>query len=135
MALVLCTGIDHTLTETRKLILEKAGHTVITAKENREIVGACTRNTFDVVVIGQIEACNIKCHVFDLIRDNCLSARILELFTAQEGPVLAEADSWLEVPAKSPSDLADKVFELANKKEKKLPVRVRSTAGAKRQDL
>lgn len=135
MALVLCTGIDFALTETRKLILENAGHTVKTAMENKEIVAACRENAFDVAVIGQIEACNIKCKVFELIRHNCSSARILELFTVAEGRVLSEADSWLEVPASPPSALTDKVFELANKKEQKLPGRVRSTGGAKRQDL
>jgi len=135
MALVLCTGSDLALTETRKLILERAGHTVITVMEDKEIVAACRGNTFDVAVIGQIGACNIKCHVFELIRHNCCSARILELFTAQEGPVLAEADSWLEVPANPPSDLADKVCELANRKDKRLPDRVRPTGETKRQDL
>jgi hypothetical protein len=125
MASVLCTGIiDFDLMETRKLILEKAGHTVITAVDDNEIVAACRSNAFDVAVIGQMEASNIKRSVFEVVRCNCYSARILELFTADAGPVLAEADLWLEVPANSPNDLADKVFELANRKGKKLPDRI-----------
>jgi hypothetical protein len=125
MASVLCTGIiDFDLMETRKLILEKAGHTVITAVDDNEIVAACRSNAFDVAVIGQMEASNIKRSVFEVVRYNCYSARILELFTADAGPVLAEADLWLEVPANSPNDLADKVFELANRKGKKLPDRI-----------
>jgi hypothetical protein len=125
MASVLCTGIiDFDLMETRKLILEKAGHTVITAVDDKEIVAACRSNAFDVAVIGQMEASNIKRSVFEVVRYNCYSARILELFTADVGPVLAEADLWLEVPANSPNDLADKVFELANRKGKKLPDRI-----------
>jgi hypothetical protein len=135
MALVLCTGIDFALTETRRLILEKAGHTVITALDDTEMVAACRANAFDIAVIGQIEASNIKCHFFELLRYNCCSAQILELFTADAGPVLAEADSWLEVPANSPNDLANKVFELANRKEKKVPDRGRPLLRFKRRTL
>jgi len=124
MALVLCTGIDLDLMVTRKLILQKAGHTVTSAMHENEIVAACRANAFDVAVIGQIEASTIKHHIFEVVRNNCCSARILELFTADAGPVLPEADLWLEVPANSPTDLADKVFELANGTGKKPPDRV-----------
>jgi len=135
MALVLCTGIDFALTETRKLILEKAGHTVITAMDDKEMMAACRANAFDIAVIGQIKASNIKRHFFEMLRYNCCSAQILELFTADAGPVLAEADSWLEVPANSPNDLANKVFELANRKEKKVPDRGRPLLRFKRKSL
>jgi hypothetical protein len=116
MSLVLCTGIDFVLMETRKLILEKAGHTVITAMDGKEMVAACRANAFEVSTS--------KHHIFEVVRHNCCSARILELFTADVGPVLAHADLWLEVPANSPTDLADKVLELANRKWKKPPDRV-----------
>jgi hypothetical protein len=124
MSLVLCTGIDFVLMETRKLILEKAGHTVITAMDGKEMVAACRANAFDVAVIGQLEVSTSKHHIFEVVRHNCCSVRILELFTADVGPVLAHADLWLEVPANSPTDLADKVLELANRKWKKPPDRV-----------
>ena len=42
MSLVLCTGVDPVLMETRKLILERAGHTVITAMGERELAAAQT---------------------------------------------------------------------------------------------
>jgi len=135
MALVLCTGIDFALTETRKLILEKAGHTVVTAMDDEEMVAACSANAFDIAVIGQIEASNIKRHFFEMLRYNCCSAQILELFTADAGPALPEADLWLEVPANSPTDLANKVFELANKKQKKVPDRGRPLLRFKRKSL
>jgi hypothetical protein len=125
MALVLCTGNDSALMETRKLILEKAGHTVITAMHDKEILAAMRTNAFDVAVIGQLEVSTIKHYMFEMVRHNCCSARILELFTAEADPVLPEADLCLEVPANSPSDLADKFFELANRKGKKAPDRVR----------
>jgi hypothetical protein len=103
--------------------------------DEKEMVAACRANAFDIAVIGQIEAPNIKRHFFEMVRYNCCSAQILELFTADAGPVLAEADSWLEVPANSPNDLANKVFELANRKGKKVPDRGRPLLRFKRRSL
>src|SRR5579864_3033657 len=41
VALVLCTGINDVLIATRKLILERAGHKVVTATGERELITAC----------------------------------------------------------------------------------------------
>ena len=40
MALVLCTGFDKTVLETRKLILENAGHTVVTVTDETALVAS-----------------------------------------------------------------------------------------------
>lgn len=53
MALVLSTGIDSVLMKPRQLILESAGHTVVRASDEREIKAVCSRQKFDVAVIGQ----------------------------------------------------------------------------------
>jgi hypothetical protein len=42
VALVLCTGIDPVLMETRKLILERSGHKVMSATAEPELENACT---------------------------------------------------------------------------------------------
>lgn len=115
MALVLCTGIDQSLLRTRKLILEKAGHTVVTATDQREVMAACRNQQFNVAVIGQTVSTNNKRAICSLVRQNCPSAKILELYQANHGPALpdGEADAWLEVPTDVPQDLAAQVSRLA----------------------
>ena len=113
MALVLCTGRNDLLIATRKAILERAGHKVVTATEERELIAACIANRFDVAVIGQTISANQKTRVLSLIREHCPPARVLELFSPNRGKDLAGADDWLEVPASVPSDLAERVSAIA----------------------
>ena len=101
MASVLCTGADPVLLETRKLILEQAGHTVISAGK------------IDVAVIGQSISSNNKRIVSSLVRQHCPGAKVLELYRPTEGRIIPDADSWLEVPALVPQDLAIWVERLA----------------------
>lgn len=112
-AMVLCTGKDPSLLRTRKLILEKAGHTVVTATDQRAVAAACKEHTFDVAVLGQSVSLETKRTLGGLIRQLCPDTKILELFQANSGPVIADADSWLEVPTDVPQDLAERVSELA----------------------
>jgi CheY-like chemotaxis protein len=118
MALVLCTGIDKTLLETRALILEKAGHTVVTASDEKTMLAACDNHSFDVVVIGQTVSPKMKGRVAGLIREHCPSAKILELYQPHTGKMLDDADSWLIVPADVPRDLADRVEQLASESQR-----------------
>jgi hypothetical protein len=117
MALVLCTGVEQSLLRTRKLILEKAGHTVLTAIDQRDVVAACRKHSFNVAVIGQTVSTKSKRAISSLVRQHCPSARILELYQANHGPALpdGEADSWLEVPTDVPQDLAAHVSKLATR--------------------
>lgn len=115
MALVLCTGVDATLIETRKLILEAAGHTVIAATHELAVVTACKQNRFDVAVVGQAILPAKKREIESLVRQHCPSAKILELYSPHEGKRLRNADSWLEVPAQVPAELAERVTELASR--------------------
>ncbi|MGC2695294.1 MAG: hypothetical protein WA738_05830 [Candidatus Angelobacter sp.] len=115
VSLVLCTGVNPVLMETRKLILQRAGHTVITAINERELDAACTTHGFDVAVIGQTVSSKMKKAIALLIRKQCPSAKIVELYPLYQSKVLEDADAWLEVPIDIPDELAQVVNELTRK--------------------
>jgi hypothetical protein len=119
MALVLCTGVDKALLETRRLILERAGHSVVSASDETSLLNACEKHSFDVAVIGQTVSPNMKQRVEKLIREHCQNVKVLELYPPHTGKILEDADSWLLVPADIPRELADRVDELANRGEGK----------------
>jgi len=116
MALVLCTGDDRTLLKTRRLILERDGHKVITATNQQEVTDACKHHKFAVAVIGQRLPLQSKQQIFDVIRQNCKAAKILELYSPFSGKTCEQADSWLAVPADVPQELAERVSALAGSK-------------------
>jgi hypothetical protein len=112
VALVLCTGNSPGLMETRRIILERAGHRVIMASDERELTAVCEVNDFDVAVIGQTISPKVKRAVASLIRRSCPSAKILELYPPYQGKAVEDADSWLEVPSAVPDELAERVNDL-----------------------
>ena len=116
MAMVLCTGADSMLLETRKLILEKAGHTVVPARDQVTVIAACNRWDFDVAVIGQSISPENKRIIGTLIRQHCPESAILELYPAHQSKILDDADAWLAVPVDVPQELAERVGELVNRK-------------------
>ena len=113
MALVLCTGIDPSVVRTRQLILERAGHVVVPILDEASLVKACQQNKFDVAVVGQTVSPKIKRRIAGLIRETCRDTKLLELYTMSSGRVLDDADSWLEVLAEVPQELATRVEALA----------------------
>jgi CheY-like chemotaxis protein len=114
MAMVLCTGWDQSLLDTRTLILQSAGHEVRQARTQNELVSACEKHQFDVVVIGQTVSLKMKRLISALVKQHCPNARILELYQPHMGKAVEDADSWLVVPAEIPSALAEEVARLAN---------------------
>jgi hypothetical protein len=112
MALVLCTGVDKALLQSRQLILERAGHTVVSATDEQTLITVCQKHSFDVAVIGQAVSPNVKQRIASLVRQHCPETKILELYPLYAGKVLPDADSWLSVPVDVPKDLADRVNEL-----------------------
>lgn len=114
MSIVLNTGIYPPLMETRRLVLENAGHNVVTAAEDQELIEACHKYCFEVAVIGQSASPRHKQHLFSIIRRECASAKILELVTPDTGKTLGAADSWLDIPGSAPDALARRVSELAS---------------------
>lgn len=112
MATVLCTGADVALLETRKLILEKAGYTVIPAINQPAVLAACKKARFEVAVIGQSVSSNSKKMISAIVRQYCPSAKVLELHQAHQPRTLEDADAWLKVPADVPQQLAERVAAL-----------------------
>jgi hypothetical protein len=115
MALVLCTGADATVLETRRLILEAAGHTVVSVMAEIALVDVCQKHSFDIAVVGQSLSPKVKLHIALLVKHHCPGAKILELYAPYRGKALDDADCWLEVPTDAPTDLADCVDGLARK--------------------
>ena len=115
MALVLCTGVDAAVVRTRQLILERAGHVVISALDEGSLIKACQQNKFEVAVVGQTVSPKIKRRIAGLIREICHDTKLLELYTISSGRVLDDADSWLEVLADMPQELAARVEALAGR--------------------
>ncbi len=113
MSLVLNTGVYPPLLETRRLILEQAGHVVITTSEDAEIEKACQEHEIDVVVIGQSASPPTKRRIFREIRRHCGSVKILELFTPDSPKALDTADAWLEVRPMQADAFNLRVSELA----------------------
>lgn len=118
MALVLCTGVDVALLQTRKLILEQAGHKVVSAMTEPEVVAACRLHPIDVAIVGQTVPAREKPRVLGLVREHCPKAKILELHPANQPRVLKTADDWLAVPTDAPPALAECVAALANEKKR-----------------
>src|SRR5438067_11336775 len=113
MASVLSTGADPHLMATRALVMEKAGHRVVTALGDSEVLAACQQNRFDVAVIGQVMRRQEKQRLLRVIRENAPNSKVLELYNTVTGKILPDADGWLEVPATIPNELASTVSALA----------------------
>lgn len=118
MANLLCIGISSAAMETRRLILERAGHSVIQVRDIREIVVACRNNTFSVVILGQTLPAKEKLRVSEVVRRDCAGAKILELHTGL-APDLPSADAHLQVATGAPEKLVDCVNELLVGRQKR----------------
>jgi len=82
--------------------------------QDAELVSACEKHQFDVVVIGQTVSLKMKRLICSLVKQHCPDVRILELYQPHVGKAVEDADSWLAVPADIPSALAEEVARLAN---------------------
>lgn len=115
MALVLCTGIDPTLLATRRMILEAAGHKVVTVTNETALLAACQMHAFDVAVLGQAVTAKMKRYISGVIREQCPSVKVLELYQPHLGRQVEDADDWLMIPVEVPKELAEHVDELAQR--------------------
>jgi CheY-like chemotaxis protein len=104
--------------ETRRLILERAGHSVTQVRDLREIVAACRNKIFSVVILGQTLPAKEKLRVCEVLRRDCAGAKILELHTSF-APELPSADAHLHVAAGAPEKLVDFVNELVVGRKKR----------------
>lgn len=118
MADVLCVGMDDAAMQTRRLILEKAGHVVSQAQDLRRVKEACEVNSFSIVILGQSLNASEKRRITDVILTHCKSAKILELHKGIS-PELPRADEHLQVSQMEPQALVDAVAALLRKAGKK----------------
>ncbi len=122
MALVLCIGTDVGLMQTRKLILERAGHQVISARDLKTVKQVCRQAELDVVILSQTVNAPEKCRIAELVRQRYRDTQILELHRpGSASKDVPDADDWLEVPAEIPEDLAKHVAALAGSKRRRDP--------------
>src|SRR5690242_3848735 len=98
MALVLCTGVDKALLQSRRLILEAAGHTVVTVTDEKALLDACKENSFDVAVIGQSTVAQVKRRICTLVREHCPNVKVLELYQRYTEAILNDADASMVAP-------------------------------------
>jgi CheY-like chemotaxis protein len=118
VALVLCTGANLEVMQARQEFLQRAGHRVVTAMNEKELSDACNKYQFDVVVIGHTLSKPMKQRVVDLIRQHCPDVKVLELYPITIGRAIEDADSWIESAADAPQkdvpgEIAERVAELA----------------------
>lgn len=113
MAMVLCTGVDKSVLQTRKFLLENSGHEVFVAADENALIAACRQHSFDVAVIGQTASADTKRRISDLIKQHCPEVKILELYPRNADKALDDADSWLVVPVDQANELAERVNDLA----------------------
>jgi hypothetical protein len=113
MALVLSIGADPSLMRTRQLLLEKAGHSVVGVMDEKKLAEVCEANEFEVVVVSQTISPPMKKRIMSLVRGHCPTTKVLELYTVASGRTLEDADSWIEVPAETPQELAERVTAMA----------------------
>lgn len=118
MADVLCVGIDDAAMQTRRLILEKAGHVVSQARDLRRVKEACDANSFSIVILGQALNASEKRRISDVVLTHCKSAKILELHTSIT-PDVPEADEHLQVSATEPENLVETVNALLRTRRRK----------------
>ncbi len=121
MAVVLCIGLNRDLIATRKLMLEAAGHTVVTSSNEVEVEKAAATHQFDVVVVGQRIPPPEKRRILQLARKLTPEAKVLELYEHSENKVLVDADDWLLVPTDIPAHLVERVEALATRKRPRPP--------------
>jgi DNA-binding response OmpR family regulator len=118
MALILCAGLDPALMQTRRMILQRAGHKVIGAGDEREFVAACQSHTFHVILLSQTLPSVLKLRLSAIARMLRPEAKILELYASHLGRAIRGADDWLEVPLDSPGDLVSRIELLLSRHDR-----------------
>jgi hypothetical protein len=61
----------------------------------------------------------MKRHIAAIVKENCSSVKILELYRLHADRALEDADSWLPVTSEIPQQLAQRVNELAGRRPKR----------------
>ncbi len=84
--------------QTRRMILERAGHTTIGIRSESEFIAACESYNFEVIVLSQTLSAQFKLRLSAFARLLRPGAKILELYSAHVGPAVSAADGSAQVP-------------------------------------
>ena len=112
MANVLCIGKDDAAMQIRRLILERAGHSITQASDLRLVITACQNDQFHVAMLGQLLGGPEKMRVTDVVRKNCPGAKILELYTSAAPEIPNKVDAHLSVNS---DNLAEELIGAVNR--------------------
>jgi len=112
MARVLHVGTNEAVMATRRAILERAGYEVTLAHNLREVVAACTVNSFDVVILGQSLPAREKQRLVHIVLEHCKPIRFLEYHNGI-APDMPSVHAHLHVPSSTPQSLVECVKSLA----------------------
>jgi len=119
MARILSVSYDETLLRTRELLLESAGHSVVSAFGHHEALESCTTGEFELVIIGHSIPKKDKLDVIERFRKTNPDATVIALIRGGEGRLL-EVDHY--VSPGDPEDLLRSIAWIVN------PRRERRTA-------
>jgi DNA-binding response OmpR family regulator len=111
MADILNVCFDSALLKTRRIMLERAGHRVEQARDLLQVIAACERTSFNVVILGNSLIPNEKLRVADVVRRHCDGVRVLELHDGVR-PDLRDADAHLQALEAGPEELLQAVESL-----------------------
>jgi len=112
LANILCIGTADATMATRRMILERAGHSVTEAVDLRQVIAACESRNFEVAVLSQTLPDKEKARVSDTII-RMYDAKILELHTGV-APELLSADAHLQMTTSAPEGFLECVNALAS---------------------
>jgi CheY-like chemotaxis protein len=115
MAKILHVGTSEAVMTTRRAILERAGHEVTLARNMREVIAGCERESFDVAIVSQSLPAQEKNRVTGTVLELCKGAKILEYHDAI-APDVPTADAHLHVASSSPESLVETVETLTRSK-------------------
>ena len=111
MARILHVGTNDAVMTTRRAILQRAGHEVALAHNQREVLAACTVNKFDVVILGQSLPAREKQRVVHTVMEHCAPIRFLEYHNGIT-PDMPSAHAHLHVTSNTPQSLIECVDHL-----------------------
>jgi len=111
LAQILHVGTNEAVMATRRVILERAGHEVTLAHDLREVIVACERNDFDLVILGQALPGKEKQRVVHTVLEHCKLVRFLEYHNGL-APDMPSAHAHLHIASSTPQSLVECVEDL-----------------------
>lgn len=102
---ILCIAEDPAVRQTKHMVLEQIGFSVVSVGSLREVEYVSHRSKFDLAIIGRSFAEPVKRSIADSVRRNLPDTPILEMCNVS--PVISGADHVLH--SHNPEDLAEKV--------------------------